>query len=281
MPMSAASSVQAAEESVSGPETPAEMMAELRSAAAAVARTEPAMATLAEGAILSRPSFEAALCSYLAEKLASPYVAAPVLEGEFRAIADADPCFGDAAVADLVAHFERNPAVDDYLVPFLFYKGFHAVELHRLTHALWLQGRKTLAAYVQSRQSELFGVDIHPAAEIGRGVFIDHGTGIVIGETAVVGDCVSFLHGVTLGGTGKETGDRHPKIGCGTLLGAGAIVLGNVRIGRNVRVGAGSVVLTDVPDGATAVGVPARIIETRLPNPPAEAMEHRMVQCCD
>jgi len=263
---------------IARPISPDAMMQELVRVADEVRRSEPAMAPLVEGAILDKPSLADALCEYLAEKMANAYVPAKGLAAAFRELAAADGAFEDAAVSDLVAHYERNPACPNYLIPFLFYKGFHAIELHRLTHRLWIDGRETMASYLQSRQSELFGIDIHPAARIGKGVFIDHGTGIVIGETAVVEDCVSLLHGVTLGGTGKETGDRHPKIGHGSLLGAGAIVLGNVRVGHNVRVGAGSVVLTDVPDGATAVGVPARIIEMKRPGPPpAEEMDHRII----
>jgi len=167
---------------------------------------------------------------------------------------------GLAARADIVAVTERDPACTSPLDPLLWFKGYHALQTSRVAHWLWLQGRKTLAHFLQSRASALFGVDIHPNARIGKGIFIDHGTGVVIGETAVVEDGVSMLHGVTLGGTGKERGDRHPKVRRGVLLGAGAKVLGNIEIGACAKIAAGSVVLAPVPAGCTAAGVPARII---------------------
>jgi serine O-acetyltransferase len=172
----------------------------------------------------------------------------------------ADPMIGLAARADIVAFTERDPACTSPLDPLLWFKGYHALQTSRVAHWLWLQGRKTLAHFLQSRASALFGVDIHPNARIGKGIFIDHGTGVVIGETAVVEDGVSMLHGVTLGGTGKERGDRHPKVRRGVLLGAGAKVLGNIEIGACAKIAAGSVVLAPVPAGCTAAGVPARII---------------------
>jgi serine O-acetyltransferase len=188
----------------------------------------------------------------------------------------ADPSLIAAAEADLRAVFERDPACKGYLQPFLFFKGFLAVQTHRVGHWLWRQGRETLALYMQSRESELFQVDIHPAAVLGSGLFFDHGTGIVIGETATVGDDVSMLHGVTLGGTGAERGDRHPKIGKGVLLGAGAKVLGNIVIGEYAKVASGSVVLKPVPPHCTVAGVPARLVNCPTCAEPARSMDHTL-----
>jgi serine O-acetyltransferase len=169
-----------------------------------------------------------------------------------------DPSIVAAAERDMQAVLDRDPATRSTLQPFLFFKGFLALQTHRVGHWLWGQGRETLAFFLQSRTSELYAVDIHPAAPFGSGVFIDHATGIVIGETARVGDDVSMLHGVTLGGTGKVFTDRHPKIERGVLLGAGAKVLGAITVGEEARVGSGSVVLTDVPPRCSVAGVPAR-----------------------
>ena len=181
----------------------------------------------------------------------------------------------ETAELDLKAVFERDPACKGYVQPFLFFKGFLALQTHRVAHWLYGQGRETLAFYLQSRSSELFQVDINPATKIGRGVFVDHGTGIVIGETAVIGDDVSMLQGVTLGGTGAERGDRHPKIGKGVLLGAGAKVLGNIKIGDYAKVASGSVVLKDVPAGCTAAGVPARLVNCPTCDEPAVSPDPR------
>jgi serine O-acetyltransferase len=181
-----------------------------------------------------------------------------------------------AAIADLVAIRMRDPAAENYLSPFLYYKGFHALQWRRIGHWLWRDGRRELAHFLQSRVSEVFAVDIHPAVPIGSGVFIDHGTGLVVGETAVIGDDVSILHEVTLGGTGKERGDRHPKVRDGVLLCAGAKVLGNVEIGRDAKVGAGSVVLHNVPPRATVAGVPARIVGWSSGSVPALEMDQSL-----
>lgn len=210
--------------------------------------------------ILFKDSFESALAGLLARKLVDRYMSAEHLEDlVWTAIAD-DPTIVDKVKADLGAIYERDPAADGLLTPFLYYKGFQALEWQRVAHWLWNNGRRAVAHFLQNRMSEVFAIDIHPAVPIGRGLFIDHGTGIVIGETAVIGDDVSMLQDVTLGGTGKELGDRHPKIRDGVLLAAGVKVLGNIEVGRRAKVGAGSVVLRDVPACATVVGVPARIV---------------------
>ncbi len=189
---------------------------------------------------------------------------------------DADPAIGASARADLMAVYERDPACHRYLQPVLFFKGYQAVQAYRIGHWLWNGGRRDLAYFVQMRVSEVFGVDIHPNARIGRGLMIDHAHSIVIGETAVVGDNVSMLHSVTLGGTGKEDGDRHPKIGNGVLIGAGAKVLGNIRVGHCSRIAAGSVVLDEVPPNTTVAGVPARVVGKAGCDQPALTMDQRL-----
>jgi serine O-acetyltransferase len=190
----------------------------------------------------------------------------------------ADPRLVEIAEADLKAVFERDPACKGYVQPFLFFKGYQALQTQRVAHWLWNEGRETIALYLQSRMSEVFQVDIHPATRIGSGVFVDHGTGIVIGETAVIGDDVSMLQGVTLGGTGKERGDRHPKIGKGVLLGANATVLGNITIGDYAKIASGSVVLKPVPPGCTAAGVPARLTNCPTCEQPARTMDHTLAE---
>jgi serine O-acetyltransferase len=232
----------------------------IREAAQAAAAAEPVLAGTLHATILSQPKFESALSYHLARLAATTEVPAALIRQTFDEALAADPMIGLAARADIVAVTERDPACTSPLDPLLWFKGYHALQTSRVAHWLWLQGRKTLAHFLQSRASALFGVDIHPNARIGKGIFIDHGTGVVIGETAIVEDGVSMLHGVTLGGTGKERGDRHPKVRRGVLLGAGAKVLGNIEIGACAKVAAGSVVLAPVPAGCTAAGVPARII---------------------
>lgn len=223
-------------------------------------RAEPLMGGLIHSSLLHHPSLERALAYRFSLKLASGEMSEQIL----REIADeayaADPDLGQAARADLTAVFDRDPACQRFMQPILFFKGYQAVQAYRIGHWLWQNGRRDLAYFVQMRVSEVFGVDIHPAARIGRGIMIDHAHSIVIGETAVVGDNVSMLHSVTLGGTGKEDGDRHPKIGNGVMIGAGAKVLGNIHIGYCSRIAAGSVVLQDVPPCKTVAGVPARVV---------------------
>ena len=223
-------------------------------------RAEPLMGGLIHSSLLHHPSLERALAYRFSLKLASGEMSEQIL----REIADeayaADPDLGQAARADLTAVFDRDPACQRFMQPILFFKGYQAVQAYRIGHWLWQNGRRDLAYFVQMRVSEMFGVDIHPAARIGRGIMIDHAHSIVIGETAVVGDNVSMLHSVTLGGTGKEDGDRHPKIGNGVMIGAGAKVLGNIHIGYCSRIAAGSVVLQDVPPCKTVAGVPARVV---------------------
>lgn len=223
-------------------------------------RNEPLLGGLMHSGLLHHSTMERALAYRFSLKLASGEMSEQIL----REIADeafgADPDLGAAARSDIMAVYERDPACHRFLQPILFFKGYQAVQAYRVGHWLWQAGRADLAYFVQMRVSEVFGVDIHPAARVGKGIMIDHAHSIVIGETAVVGDNVSMLHSVTLGGTGKEDGDRHPKIGDGVLIGAGAKILGNIEVGHCSRVAAGSVVLQDVPANSTVAGVPARVV---------------------
>ncbi len=222
--------------------------------------TEPLLGGLIHSSVLHHDSLENALSYRMAQKLSSGEMSEQIL----REIGDEAyrnaPDLGSAARADIVAVFERDPACHTFVQPILFFKGFQAIQAYRIGHWLWTQGRKDLAYFIQNRVSEVFGIDVHPAAKIGRGIMIDHAHSIVIGETAVVGDNVSMLHSVTLGGTGKEDDDRHPKIENGVLIGAGAKVLGNITVGHCSRIAAGSVVLEAVPPMKTVAGVPAKIV---------------------
>ncbi len=248
----------------------------LRAEAVQAAQREEMLRTLLDRAVLRHDGFAAALGALLAGKLADASLSAARLADLAQSATAADPAITAAAAADLAAIRARDPAAESYLTPFLYYKGFHALQWHRIGHWLWQAGRRDLAHFLQSRVSEVFAVDIHPAVEVGSGVFIDHGTGLVVGETAVIGNDVSILHEVTLGGTGKERGDRHPKVRDGVLLCAGAKVLGNVEIGREAKVGAGSVVLSNVPPRATVAGVPARIVAWSQGAVPALEMDQSL-----
>jgi serine O-acetyltransferase len=252
--------------------------AALRNEAQHVALSEPSLASILSSVILRHSRLADALSYQLARKLGDQELRALSL----REIADeayaADPSIVEKAEADLQAVLERDPACKGYVQPLLYFKGFLALQSHRVGHWLWGQGREGMAFYLQSRVSELFQVDIHPAASIGQGAFFDHGTGIVIGETARIGDDVSMLHGVTLGGTGAERGDRHPKIGNGVLLGAGAKVLGNITVGDYAKIASGSVVLKPVPAHCTAAGVPARLVNCPTCEEPAKTMDHTLAE---
>ena len=236
-------------------------------------KAEPLMGGMIHSSLLHHATMERALAYRFSLKLASGEMSEQIL----REIADeayaVDPDLAQSARADLMAVFERDPACHRFLQPILFFKGFQAVQAYRVGHWLWKAGRRDLAYFVQMRVSEVFGVDIHPAAVVGRGIMIDHAHSIVIGETAVVGDNVSMLHSVTLGGTGKEDGDRHPKIGNGVMIGAGAKVLGNIHVGHCSRIAAGSVVLQDVPHNTTVAGVPARVVGEAGCAQPSQTMD--------
>jgi len=221
---------------------------------------EPALAAFVQSNILAEQSILPSLAKILSVKLASVEITAKSLHEIFAAIYQATPGLEQAAQHDLIAARQNDPAAHDFITPFLFFKGFQALQSYRLAHSLWRQERRHLALHLQSRMSEHFGVDIHPAAIIGHGVMMDHATGIVVGETAVVENDVLFWHGVTLGGVSLETGDRHPKIKKGVHLGAGSTILGPVEVGAGSRVAAGSVVVENVPAGVTVAGVPARVV---------------------
>ena len=239
-------------------------------------RAEPALAGFIYPAVLSKDRLEDAVCHRLAQRLNHSDVDAGLIAGIFAQVLAAKPELGRAFRADLAAVRDRDPACARYIEPLLYFKGFHALVTYRFAHELLNQGRRDFALYLQSQSSRIFGVDINPAARLGIGIMLDHGTGIVIGETAVVGDNCSILQNVTLGGTGKETGDRHPKIGANVLLSVGAKVLGNIKVGDCSVVGAGSVVLKDVPPRTTWAGVPAKEIGPARCPEPARTMDQRL-----
>ena len=233
----------------------------------------PQLAPLFLDSVINQPSFEDAVMHRVATRLKNEVISLPLILQAFHRALAGDPTIAAALRADITAVQERDPACDRFIEPLLYFKGFHALQAHRLTHWLWEGGERDFALYLQSRASEVFQCDIHPAAQFGRGIFLDHATGFVVGETAVVEDNVSILQDVTLGGTGKEAGDRHPKIRCGVMIGAGAKILGNIEVGSNARVAAGSVVLRPVPSHATVAGVPARVVRTETPDQPSQCMD--------
>ncbi len=246
---------------------------QVRREAEEVSAAEPALGGFLCASILSHGRFEDAVCHRLARRLQHAALDPGLIHNTFHEMLNGDPSLGEAFRADLMAWAQRDPACDRLIEPLLYYKGFHALQSYRIGHRLWNTGRKDFALYLQSLVSRFLQVDIHPAARIGRGIMIDHATGIVIGETAVMGDNCSLLHGVTLGGSGNEQGDRHPKIACGVMIGAGATILGNISVGNCVRVAAGSVVLKDVPARRTVAGVPARDIGANDCTEPALTMD--------
>jgi len=224
--------------------------------------------------ILGNKSLEKVLSLHLSKLLETAHLEDRLIEELFDDFYNSHKDIKQIIRSDIAAVFDRDPACHRYIEPVLYFKGFQALQVHRLAHWLWNDGRKDLAYYLQSVSSRIFSVDIHPAAKFGRGIFIDHATGIVIGETAEIDDNVSILHDVTLGGTGKKCGDRHPKVKSGVLIGAGAKILGNINIGSSARIAAGSVVLHDVPNGTTVAGVPAKVIANNDKDYPAQNMDH-------
>ncbi|HUN10799.1 MAG TPA: serine O-acetyltransferase [Rhabdaerophilum sp.] len=245
----------------------------LRHEAEQVRISEPSLAGLVLATILQQRSLEEAVAHRIAERLDHPDLSASLIRQAFSDFAGAHPAWSEILRADIMAVLDRDPACDRLIEPVLYFKGFHAIQTHRLAHWLLTQGRRDFALYLQSRSSAVFQTDIHPAVPMGRGVFLDHATGLVVGETSIIEDDVSILQGVTLGGTGKEHGDRHPKIRRGVLIGAGAKILGNIEIGSCARVAAGSVVLQAVPSCKTVAGVPARIVGEAGCAEPARAMD--------
>lgn len=237
---------------------------------------EPKLASLFFDSILNQPSFEAAVFHRVAVRLKNDVISLPLIVQAFSKAAAGDACLVEAVKADIMAVLDRDPATTRLIEPFLYFKGFHAIQAHRLNHWLWKNGEKDFALYLQSRSSEVFQTDIHPAAKFGMGIFLDHATGLVIGETAEVGDDVSMLHHVTLGGSGKQGGDRHPKVRRGVVIGAGAAILGNIEVGEHARVAAGSVVLKAVPPHATVAGVPAKIVRIVDTDEPSRSMDQTL-----
>jgi serine O-acetyltransferase len=250
--------------------------ADIRAEAEHAISREPALATFLFTSILNRRSFEDALVSRIAERLGNKVVSAQNIANAFIAALADDRTIAEAFRADLLAFVDRDPACDRLFDPLLYLKGYHAIQTHRLAHWLWVRKQSDFALYLQSQASQLFQTDIHPAVPFGKGIFLDHATGLVIGETAILEDDISILHGVTLGGTGKETGQRHPKIRRGVLIGAGAKILGNVEIGSYARIAAGSVVLQTVRGNSTVVGIPGRVIGDAGSAQPARSMVHTL-----
>jgi serine O-acetyltransferase len=239
---------------------------------------EPHLAKLLNATILDRDSLEEAIVHRVAGRLANELVSAAQIVAIFEHALARDPEIAEAFRADIAAVIDRDPACDRFIEPFLYFKGYHAIQTHRLAHWLWREKRTDLALYLQSRSSDVFQTDIHPAARIGKGVFLDHATGFVVGATATIDDDVSILQNVTLGGTGKESGDRHPKVRRGVMIGAGAKILGNIEIGEFSRVAAGSVVLHPVPAHTTVAGVPAKIVSASQKNEPYRDMDQILSQ---
>jgi serine O-acetyltransferase len=237
---------------------------------------EPILGSFYHATILNHETLGAALSFHLANKLDSSVLPAMLIREVITEAITDDPTILKGAEIDIIATRNRDPACENFSTPFLYYKGFHALQAYRVAHWLWGQDRRPLALFLQSQVSVTFGIDIHPAAEIGSGIMLDHATGIVIGETSVVEDDVSILHEVTLGGTGKKSGDRHPKIRKGVLLAAGAKIIGNIEVGQGAKVGAGSVVLEDVPAHCTVAGVPAKIVGRPGCESPALDMDHSL-----
>lgn len=256
------------------PEISDPVWARLRQDVFATAKSEPMLAGYLHDTVLKHGSLEASISYFLAGKLASAYLTTTSLRDVFYEALTASDDIRQAIRRDLTAVVERDPAAKSLALPYLNFKGFQALQSYRVAHWLWGNERHSLALYLQSRISEAFDVDIHPAARIGKGILIDHGTSVVIGETAVVGDDVSMLHEVTLGGTGKESGDRHPKVGNGVLIGAGAKILGNIVIGEGSKIAAGSIVLNEVPPHSTVAGIPARVVGKPKFAEPGRQMDH-------
>jgi serine O-acetyltransferase len=253
----------------------------LRQEAEVASREEPMLASYYHATLIHHGSFAAAISFHLANKLGCATVPAMVIRDVFEQALQADTGLVAAMCRDIEACLDRDPACHRAFMPFLFFKGYQALQSYRIGHWLWGEGRQTLALFLQNRISVTFGVDIHPAAVIGSGILLDHATGVVVGETAVIEDDVSMLHGVTLGGSGCESGDRHPKIRRGVLISTGAKILGNIEIGECAKVAAGSVVLASVPAHATVAGVPARIVGGLHTGSPALDMDQRIDEATD
>lgn len=248
----------------------------VRSEAEDIVRREPELATFIYSTVLHHERLEQSVVHRIAERLDHTALSGDLIRQAYDEALRDQPDLGNAFRADLVAVFDRDPATSRFIDPLLYFKGFHAIQAHRLAHWLWHKGRKDFAYYIQSRSSAAFQTDINPAAKIGRGIFLDHATGLVVGETAVIEDDVSILHGVTLGGTGKENEDRHPKVRHGVMIGAGAKILGNIEIGHCARIAAGSVVVKPVPNNVTVAGVPAKVVGAAGCSEPSRTMNQML-----
>ncbi len=245
----------------------------VREEAAAAIENDPLLGAFLYSTVLNQESLEDAIIHRVAQRLDHHDLSADLIAQTYKDMVRDQPEWSSIVRVDIQAYYDRDPACDRFIMPILYFKGFHAVQTHRLAHWLHNRGRKDFALYLQSRSSAVFQTDINPAARLGKGIFIDHATGLVVGETAVVEDNVSILHGVTLGGTGKATGDRHPKIRYGVLIGAGAKILGNIEVGHCAKIAAGSVVLTSIPHNKTAAGVPARVVGETGCDQPSRQMD--------
>ncbi|HVB88749.1 MAG TPA: serine O-acetyltransferase [Beijerinckiaceae bacterium] len=254
------------------------MFARIRVEAEDIVRQEPEMAGFVYATVLNHETLESAVVHRLAARLDHHDVPGDLIRQTFAEALAREPSIGEALRADLIAVADRDPACTRMIEPVLYFKGFQAIQTHRLAHYLWNDGRRDFALYLQSRSSDAFQTDIHPAARIGKGIFLDHATGLVVGSTAVIEDDVSMLHSVTLGGTGKERGDRHPKIRHGVLIGAGAKIIGNIEVGHCARVASGSVVLSPVPHNKTVAGVPARVVGEAGCAEPARSMDQILAE---
>ena len=255
---------------------PGELWDVMRDEAKSKASEEPILGSYFHATILNHHSFGSALSFRLASKLDNPMLPTMLIRDVINEAIEDDVTILKSAEIDMLATCSRDPACRDLTTPFLFFKGFHALQAHRVAHWLWGHGRQTLAQFFQNQISVTLGIDMHPAAQIGSGIMLDHATGIVVGETAVIEDDVSILHSVTLGGSGKQSGDRHPKISRGVLLAAGCKVIGDIEVGEGAKVGAGSVVLEDVPPFVTVAGVPARVVGKTDGTVPAHDMDQRL-----
>ncbi|MFC7064655.1 serine O-acetyltransferase [Brucella rhizosphaerae] len=248
----------------------------VRAEAEEAAKNDPVLGTFLYATIINQSTLEDAVMHRIAERLGHADVSADILRQTFDAMLEANPEWSHIVRVDIQAVYDRDPAYNRFMDPVLYLKGFHAIQTHRLAHWLYKEGRKDFAYYLQSRSSSIFQTDIHPAAQFGSGLFLDHATGLVVGETAVIEDNVSILHGVTLGGTGKASGDRHPKIRHGVLIGAGAKILGNIEVGNCSKIAAGSVVLKSVPQNATVAGVPAKVVGESGCSEPSRVMDQML-----
>jgi serine O-acetyltransferase len=249
------------------------LFARVRAEAEDIVRREPEMACFVMATVLNYDALENAIIHRVAARLGDADLSADMIRQTFEDAVAREPSIRDAFRADLLAVADRDPACTRLIEPLLYFKGFQAIQAHRLAHWLWRSGQRDFALFLQSRSSSVFQTDIHPAAELGKSIFLDHATGLVVGSTAVIEDDVSMLHSVTLGGTGKERGDRHPKIRRGVLIGAGAKIIGNIEVGQCARVAAGSVVLASVPRNKTVAGVPARVVGEAGCAEPARTMD--------